>query len=75
MLILAETFKNHYLNKSILLLIIIQILIFTTPLKHIFKISNVNIIQVLYCLTIVLLTLIIDELLKKSIAKRFKESY
>lgn len=36
------------MNKSIILLIILQIIIFATPLRNIFNIVSLNILQVLH---------------------------
>jgi len=66
-------FDNSYLNKSIIVLIIIQIIIFVTPLRNIFNISSINVMQLLYCIFIVVVVLIINELLKPIITKIFKD--
>ena len=65
--------SNHYMNRSILLLCILQILIFITPLKNIFKITTLTPIQLMYCLFIVLCIFLIDELSKNLIKKTFKD--
>ena len=66
-------FSNGYMNKSILVLGIVQILIFTTPLKSVFGIVGLNLLQFVYCFLVVLFTFLIDELSKKIIAKLFKD--
>lgn len=66
-------FKNKYLNKSMIGLIIMQLLIFLTPIKHIFNIADLSIIQIAYCIILVLLVFFIDEVTKEIIAKHFKD--
>ncbi len=66
-------FNNHYLNRGIFFLMIFQIIIFITPLKSIFKINSLSIIQGVYCFLIVLLMFVIDEFSKKIINKLFKD--
>lgn len=66
-------FSNGYMNKSILVLGIVQILIFTTPLKSVFGIVGLNLLQFVYCFLIVLFIFLMDELSKKIIAKLFRD--
>lgn len=66
-------FNNTFMNKSVLLLFIIQIIMFTTPLKNVFKIVNLNLLQVIYCFSIVVFIFLIDELSKNIINKLFKD--
>jgi len=66
-------FENNKLNISILFLTLIQIIIFVTPIKNIFGIVNINYSQIIYCIIIVLVTLIINELLKPIINRVFKD--
>lgn len=66
-------FNNKYLNHSMLILLIIQIIIFTTPLRVIFKISPLTLIQAFYCLSLVILIFLIDEYSKIIINKIFKD--
>ena len=66
-------FGNSYMNKSIILLIVIQIIIFISPLKSIFKITSLNILQVLYCIVICIVIFLIDELFKKIISIKFRD--
>lgn len=68
-----ELFSNSYLNKSMLILGIIQLLVFTTPIRKIFNIVSLSFYQVLFCIIIVIIMFIIDELLKKVISKRFSD--
>lgn len=66
-------FNNKYLNVSFILLLIIQILLFTTPLGNIFSVSHLNFVQFLYCLLIALVIFIIDESTKGIIKNNFKD--
>ena len=66
-------FNNKYMNKSMIILSIIQIIIFTTPLKNIFNIVGLNFIQVICCFLVVILIFLIDELSKNIINKLFKD--
>lgn len=66
-------FVNSYLNKSIIGLIIIQLLVFVTPIKKVFNIVNINYIQIIYSIFIVFVVLLINELLKEILVKYFKD--
>ena len=66
-------FNNGYLNKSMILLIIIQLVVFITPVKNIFDIADIGILQLLYCLFIVIITFVIDEISKSILVSSFKD--
>ena len=66
-------FGNSYMNKSMIILILIQIIIFTTPLKSIFNIVSLNILQVLYCVGVCICIFLIDELFKSALRKKFND--
>ena len=66
-------FDNKVLNRSILISLIMQIIIFTTPIKQIFKISSLNVEQVCSCILVVIVIFIINELLKKIQTRIFKD--
>lgn len=66
-------FSNGYLNKSILLLIIIQFIVFITPIKNIFNIVDIPFTYFLISLSIVIVIFIIDEISKKILVKLFKD--
>ena len=66
-------FNNSFMNKSVLILAIIQIIVFTTPIKSIFNIVDLNLIQVLYSILIVIIIFLIDELSKNVVYKIFKD--
>ena len=66
-------FSNKYMNRSMLILGIIQIIIFITPFKNVFKIIDLALFQVVYCFIVVMLIFLIDELSKNIINKLFKD--
>ena len=66
-------FGNSHLNKSMIILAIIQLLVFTTPIKKIFSIVSLNFYQVIFCILVVIIMFIIDELLKEVISNRFSD--
>lgn len=66
-------FNNSKLNVCILGLVVVDIIIFLTPLKSIFGLTNITIIEFLYCLIIIIVMVVIDELLKIRLAKHFKD--
>ena len=66
-------FANKHMNKSMLLLVIIQIIVFITPLKKFFGIIDLTLFQIIYCFLIVILIFLIDELSKNIIAKLFRD--
>ena len=66
-------FNNKILNKSMILLGIVQLLIFITPLKHVFNISNISFIQVVYSVIVVALIFVIDEFSKNIVKNKFKD--
>ena len=68
-----KIFANKYLNKSMFCLGLVQIIIFITPLKNLFGIVALNGWQVSYCVLIILLMFLVDELSKNIISKIFKD--
>lgn len=66
-------FDNHYMNKSILILIIIQLLVFLTPIAHLFKITSLSLLQMSYCFLTVIIVFLINELTKEIINLKFKD--
>ena len=66
-------FSNAYLTRNILLLIILQIIIFVTPIKKIFGLVTIPFNQILISLAIVLIVFAIDEFSKKLIARIFQD--
>ena len=67
-------FGNKEMNLSFISILIIQILVFITPIKNIFGLVTLNSIQVFYCVFITLIIFILDELSKKIIVKYFKDN-
>ncbi len=65
--------ENKYINKSMLILIVFQLIIFLTPLRRIFGIAKLNIIQILSCAVVVIIIYIIDEITKKIFTKILKD--
>lgn len=68
-----EVFNNKYLNITTIFLIIIQIIVFTTPIRNLFGIVKLNIIQVMYPIFMVAIVFVIDELTKSIIVDIFKD--
>ncbi len=68
-----KIFQNKKLNISIIMLILIQIIVFLTPIKHIFKIQTLSLIQVVFCITIVITIFTVEELSKTILKKLFKD--
>lgn len=68
-----DFFNNNVLNMSMILLVIIQIILFLTPIKDIFKITDLSIIPVLYTFLIILIVFIINELSKLLLVRFFKD--
>lgn len=66
-------FKNKVLNKSMFILGILQIVIFVTPVRNIFSICSLSLIQWFYCFVVVLIVFLIDEETKKLIDILFKD--
>ena len=64
-------FNNKVLNKSIILLSLIQLAIFLTPLKKVFDIVNLNYIQVITSFIVVIMIFVIDEISKKIMTQKF----
>ena len=65
--------NNSKLNGCILGIIGLGILLFLTPLRSIFNLTSISIIEFLYCMIIVIVMLIIDELLKPYLEKKLKD--
>ena len=68
-----KIFANGYLNKSMFCLGLVQLFIYITPLKNLFGIVALNLWQTCYCLLIILLMFLVDELSKNIISKIFKD--
>lgn len=68
-----KIFANKQLNFSIILLIIIQIIVFTSPLKDILNLTTLSLYQFALYFLIVILVFLIEEYTKKIIVKLFKD--
>ena len=61
------------MNYSIIALLVFQILVFITPIRHIFDLEHLALGQVLIAVGTPIIVLIIDELFKKITPKIFKD--
>ena len=68
-----DIFSNNYINKGLIFLLLIQLLVFTTPIKNVFNIKSINIFQIISCFIIVIIIFIIDEFTKKLLIKYTKD--
>ena len=66
-------FKNKQLNLGILFLLLVQIIVFFTPIGQIFGLTHITINQFIYVILINLVSLVIIELLKPVVVKLFKD--
>lgn len=67
-------FSNHYLNMGILFLLIVQIIVFFTPIGKIFGLASINLMEFVYVLLINIIAFILIELLKPILNKLFKDA-
>ena len=66
-------FSNRHLNIGILILILIQILVFFTPIGRIFGLAKITLSQFAFVAVINILSFVLIELLKPIIVKLFKD--
>ena len=66
-------FSNKYLNIGILALIIVQILVFFTPIGKLFGLVVINWSQFFYVIVINIISFVVIELLKPFIVKKFSD--
>ena len=66
-------FKNKQLNIGILALVLVQIVVFFSPIGQIFCLTHITLNQFIYVILINLVSLVIIELLKPIIVKLFKD--
>lgn len=66
-------FSNKQLNIGIFVLMLIQVLVFFTPIGKIFGLTIITISQLLFVVLINIISFIIIELLKPIIVKKFKD--
>ena len=69
----GRIFSNKYLNTVTIFLMIVQLIVFNTPIKHLFGITSLNALQVIYPMLMVLVVLLIDEITKPWMVKKFKD--
>ena len=69
----GKVFSNKYLNTVTIFLMIMQIIVFNTPIKDLFGIVDINIWQVIFCVTVVAIVFVIDETTKPWMVKTFKD--
>ena len=66
-------FSNRYLNIGILILFLVQLLVFFTPIGRIFGLKMININQLVFVVLVNLLSFAIIEIIKPLIVKLFKD--
>ncbi len=66
-------FSNRYLNIGILILFLVQLLVFFTPIGRIFGLKMININQLVFVVVVNLLSFAIIEIIKPLIVKLFKD--
>ncbi len=66
-------FSNKYLNLGILFLLIVQTLVFFTPMGKIFGLTTVKVSQVIYVILINIVSFIILEVMKPLLVRVFKD--
>ena len=66
-------FKNKQLNIGILALLLVQVIVFFSPIGKIFGLTIVTVTQFIYVFVINIISLVIIEMLKPWIVKRFKD--
>ena len=66
-------FSNKPLNIGILVLILVQVAVFFTPLGKIFGLTTITISQFIYVFVVNIISLIIIELLKPYLVKKFRD--
>ena len=66
-------FNNSFMNISLFVLLLFQILVFATPIGIIFGIGSLTALQVIHSVVIVALMFTVDELLKVVIVSKFSD--
>ena len=69
----GKIFNNKYLNVVTIFLMIMQLIVFNTPIKHLFGIVSLSFVQVMYCVIMVFVVFVVDEVSKPLIVKHFKD--
>jgi P-type Ca2+ transporter type 2C len=65
--------SNKFMNYSVMALLVFQILVFITPIRHIFNLEHLALGQVLIAVGAPIVVLIVDEVFKKITPKIFKD--
>ena len=66
-------FNNKYLNRSMILLIAIQLIVFLTPIRKIFNVTNLTLIQIRDCFLASIAVFLTDEVLKTVLYGKIKD--
>ena len=66
-------FNNKSLNVSVVLLIIIQLIVFLSPIKKIFGIANLSLLQIRDCFLASIAVFLTDEVLKTVLYSKMKD--
>ena len=66
-------FKNKQLNIGILALLVVQVIVFFSPVGKIFGLTTVTVTEFIYVIVINIISLVIIEMLKPWIVKHFKD--
>ncbi len=68
-----DFFSNKIMNYTMVLLIILQILLFVTPAAGLFELESINLIKVGYVLIFVIISFVVNEVIKKIMYETFKD--
>ena len=66
-------FSNKYLNLGILALLIVQVVVFFTPIGKIFGLTVISLSQFIYVVLINVISFVILEIIKPLLVKLFKD--
>lgn len=66
-------FRNKQLNIGILALLVVQVIVFFSPVGKIFGLTTVTVTEFIYVIVINIISLVIIEMLKPWIVKHFKD--
>lgn len=66
-------FGNKVLNKSVIGILILNIVLFATPVKNLFNLSDLNIVQCFFALGVSILIFLVDEISKEIVKNTFKD--
>ncbi len=66
-------FSNKIMNISMIGLLVLQVLVFTTPMSTIFSVEYINLYQLGYIMLFVISVFMIEEVTKRFFTERFKD--